>query len=121
MKKEGTAVSRVGMHFACIGLNDVQEKCSMKEKMLLPFVLACLMVCSAAAIAASTTSESSSAGGNTAIDAALKTCAASVAKDSNGGPDQTAMTACMTKAGFTKPSQDGERRPPPPGGSASRK
>jgi hypothetical protein len=50
----------------------------------------------------------------------LKTCAASVAKDSNGGPDETAMTACMTKAGFTKPAQDGGR-PPPAGGGAPRK
>jgi hypothetical protein len=50
----------------------------------------------------------------------LKTCAASVAKDSSGGPDETAMTACMTKAGFTKPAQDGGRPPSPPG-SASRK
>lgn len=97
----------------------------MKKKMLLLSLgMACLVGCSAAAWAASTTTESSSAstgstGGNSAVDAALKTCAASVAKDSNGGPDETAMTACMTKAGFTKPAQDGGRPPPP--GSASRK
>lgn len=94
----------------------------MKKKMLLSLGMACLVGCSAAAWAASTTTESGSAstGGNSAVDAALKACAASVAKDSNGGPDETAMTACMTKAGFTKPAQDGGRPPAPPG-SAPRK
>lgn len=96
------------------------------KKILLSLGTVCLVVCSNGAWAASTTTGSSStgasgaAGGNSAVEAALKTCAASVAKDSGGGPDQTAMTACMTKAGFTKPAQDGERRPPPPG-SAPRK
>lgn len=89
----------------------------MLKKKLQPFVLAFLVGCSATALAASAATESGTgnSGGNAAVDAALKTCAASVAKDAGGGPDQTAMTACMTKAGFTKPVQGGERRPPPAG------
>ena len=49
--------------------------------------------------------------GNAALDAALKVCAASVAKDAHGGPDHAAMDACMKQKGFTPP-QGG----PPPGG-----
>lgn len=48
-------------------------------------------------------------GKNAALDAAIQACSASVAKDSSGRPDHTAMDACMTAKGFTKPSG------PPPG------
>ncbi|RTQ30546.1 hypothetical protein EJP69_29145 [Variovorax gossypii] len=89
----------------------------MREKIRLSLALACMTGFATVACAASTTAD----GGGTAVEAALKSCAASVAKDSNGGPDQTAMTACMTKAGFTKPSQGGDRIPPPPAGVAPRK
>jgi hypothetical protein len=44
-----------------------------------------------------------------------------VAKDSRGGPDQAAMAACMTKAGFTKPEGGGRHRGPPPGDAPERK
>ncbi|HEX7864866.1 MAG TPA: hypothetical protein VF555_07940 [Variovorax sp.] len=82
------------------------------RKKIRPFlVLVCMVGVPVAAFAATTTAD----GGSTAIDAALKSCAASVAKDANGGPDQTAMNACMSKAGFTKLAQDGDRKPPPPG------
>ena len=90
-----------------IGFDDVQEMRLARKKMWPCFVLACMTGISAAA--------SASTDGSAAVDAALKTCAASVAKDSSGGPDQTAMTACMTKAGFSKPSQGGEHMPPPTG------
>ncbi|WP_164546965.1 MULTISPECIES: hypothetical protein [unclassified Variovorax] len=106
-----------GTHFACIGFNDVQEMRAMRKKMRPAIVLACMVGLASAAYAATATTD----GGGAALDAALKTCAASVAKDSNGGPDQTAMSACMTRAGFAKPSQDGEHRPPPPAGAAPRK
>lgn len=48
-------------------------------------------------------------GKNAALDAAIQACSASVSKDANGRPDHTAMDACMTAKGFTKPSG------PPPG------
>ena len=41
---------------------------------------------------------------NPALDAAIQACAASVAKDTGGHPDRTAMDACMAAKGFTKPS-----------------
>lgn len=44
------------------------------------------------------------------LEAALAECAGSVAKDSNGRPERTAMDACMSAKGFTKPNG------PPPGG-----
>ena len=44
------------------------------------------------------------AGKNPALDTAIQACAASVAKDAGGHPDHTAMDACMTAKGFTKPS-----------------
>lgn len=50
-------------------------------------------------------------GKNAALDAAIQACSASVAKDAGGHPDRTAMDACMTAKGFTKPSG------PPPGGT----
>ena len=87
-----------------------------KSRMLM---LASLVACSSAAWAAST--EGPPPGGGGAVDAALKTCASSVARDPQGHPDQAAMTACMTKAGFTKPEGGGKHRGPPPGDLPERK
>jgi len=89
-----------------------------KSRMLM---LASLVIaCSSAAWAAGPVpGEGAPPGG--AMDAALKNCASSVAKDSRGGPDQAAMTACMTKAGFTKPEGGGKHRGPPPGDLPERK
>ncbi len=50
--------------------------------------------------------------GNPAFEAALESCASTVSKESNGRPDQTAMTTCLTAKGFAKPS--GGNPPPPP-------
>jgi hypothetical protein len=87
------------------------EKSTMKKSRML--MLASLIACSSAAWAASASNEGApSGGGGGAVDAALKTCASSAAKDSRGGPDQAAMTACMTKAGFTKPDGGGQHRGP---------
>jgi hypothetical protein len=62
-------------------------------------ILGCAWV-SAAALAA----DSAPAKGNTSVGAALASCAATVAKDANGGPDQQAMIACMTAKGFVPPA-----------------
>jgi len=51
---------------------------------------------------------------NSALDAAMSACAASVAKDTHGGPDRTAMDACLKQKGFTLPQQ-GAGGPPPQG------
>ncbi|MDP9607444.1 hypothetical protein ABL840_32180 [Variovorax sp. NFACC27] len=117
MKKKGLTPLMLACISPCIGFNDAQEIRLSRKKIWPSLVLACMTGLSAAACAASATAS----GGSTAVDAALKACAASVAKDASGGPDQTAMTACMTKAGFTKPPQEGEHRPPPPAGAALRK
>jgi len=85
------------------------------------FMLASLVACSSATWAGVAPNEGPPAGGGGAVDAALKTCASSVAKDARGGPDQTAMTACMTKAGFTKPEGGGKHHGPPPGNPPERK
>jgi len=53
---------------------------------------------------------------NAALEAALSSCAASVAKDSSGRPNMSAMDACMTAKGFSKPPQMGNKggmSPPP--------
>ncbi len=89
-----------------------------KSRMLM---LASLVACSSAAWAASASNEGAPPGGGGAVDAALKTCASSVARDSRGGPDQAAMTACMMKAGFTKPEGGDKHRGPPPGDLPERK
>jgi hypothetical protein len=44
-------------------------------------------------------------GNNPALDAALKECAASAGKSSDGRPNFTAMEACMKTKGFEKPSK----------------
>lgn len=41
---------------------------------------------------------------NSAIEAALKACAAQVKTDANGQPDRTAFDARMSAKGFEKPS-----------------
>jgi len=51
---------------------------------------------------------------NAALEAALSSCAASVAKDSNGRPNMSAMDACMTTKGFSKPPQMGNKGGIPP-------
>ena len=61
-------------------------------------------------------------GRNPALEAALKECASSVAKDAQGRPEHAAMDACMSAKGFKKPPRRGEggdRPPPPPGGASS--
>lgn len=59
--------------------------------------------------------------GNAALDAAMKACAESVAKDAHGGPDHTAMDACLKAKGFTPPAggppHEGAGGPPPDGAS----
>lgn len=116
MKKKRSSPLVLACISPCIGFNNVQEMRLTRKKMWPSLVLACMVGFSAAVCAASVAAD----GGGAAVDAALKTCAGSVAKDSSSGPDQTAMTACMTKAGFTKPSQ-GERVPPPPAGATPHK
>lgn len=73
------------------------------------------------------TSSSGASGGNAALEAALSSCASSVAKDAKGGPDRTAFDACMSAKGFTKPSgpppgssQNGGHNGPPPAQSQSK-
>ncbi len=56
-----------------------------------------------------------------ALEAALKSCEASVSKDANGRPERSAMHACMQAKGFPPPPPpprhgpgDGKPLPPPP-------
>ena len=65
-----------------------------------------------ACAASSSAQNAPPSGKNATLDAAIQACSASVAKDAGGRPDRTAMDACMTAKGFTKPSG------PPPGGAA---
>lgn len=62
-------------------------------------ITAALVIMSSSVFASSTTQPS-----RAALDSALKQCASSVATDSSGRPDMAAMDACMTAAGFTKPT-----------------
>lgn len=72
------------------------------------------------AIAADSSSQESrpGPGKNPAIDAAIKECMSSTAKDSNGRPDRTAVDACMKSKGFTPPPHHGRggRGQPPADG-----
>lgn len=52
--------------------------------------------------------------GNAAVDAAMKSCAESVAKDERGGPDRAAMDACLKEKGV-EPPKNGTGGPPPKG------
>lgn len=69
---------------------------------------AIFLMASVSAMAQSTSSnggpgDGKGPGKNPAVEAAIKECASSVAKDSNGRPDHSAMEACMTAKGFTPP------------------
>lgn len=82
----------------------------MKNKLLLPALLtACLF---SASSFADMQMQQGGPGGqsmqkNPQIEAALKECASSVSKDSQGRPDRTAFEACMTAKGFKKPEGRG--------------
>ena len=52
-------------------------------------------------------------GNNPALDAALKECAASSSRGSDGRPDFTALDACMKAKGFEKPAKPPAGGPPP--------
>ena len=52
-------------------------------------------------------------GNNPALDAALKDCAASASKGSDGRPDFSAMETCMKAKGFEKPAKPPAGGPPP--------
>ncbi|MBU1426453.1 MAG: hypothetical protein KKH12_09600 [Gammaproteobacteria bacterium] len=87
----------------------------MKTFSCLP-LLCCLICGGAFAESTMTTDTSDTAPDKSTLEAALSACASSVAKDSNGYADQTAMDSCMTKKGFTRPGAPppGQGRKPPP-------
>lgn len=64
---------------------------------------------SLAAFAADSATEKRGGSRNPEFEAAIQACSNSVAKDSRGGPDRTAMDSCMSAKGFTRPAG------PPPG------
>lgn len=51
---------------------------------------------------------------NPAIEAAMKECASTSAKEANGRPDRAAMEKCMTAKGYARPAhpEGGRGRPP---------
>ncbi|WP_394792245.1 hypothetical protein [Rhodoferax sp.] len=77
-----------------------------------PFLFLALSAALVGAYAASDAPPSGGPGKNPELDAALQACAASVAKGTDGRPDRTAMDACMTAKGFTKPSGPPGGKPP---------
>lgn len=89
----------------------------MKPKHALCAIVCCLSITGAFAASSSTNTPPDKA----ALEAAIKSCASSAAKDANGQPDMKATDTCMSGKGYTKPSGpppgqggNGQGNPPPP-------
>lgn len=85
--------------------------------MRLPLIAACAFsALTATALISTALAEGDHKGPPPEVEAALKQCASTVAKEANGKPDRKAMRACMEAKGFKPPSGGHDGPPPGEGG-----